>query len=84
MIRQMKLFTKFLNHFFSRYQTGLEISMRGTDVIFDSVHLLCYKCHKINLNNGGTYIDFPNWIKIKKIPSIRKIINVFNTLEQSH
>ena len=24
------------------------------------------KCHKINLNRGGSYIDSPDWIKNKK------------------
>ena len=28
--------------------------------------LLYYKCHKINRNHGGAYIDFPDWIKSKK------------------
>ena len=31
----------------SRYQIGLETSMRGSDFIFDCVHLWYYKCHKI-------------------------------------
>ena len=26
-----------------------------------------YKCHKINLNCGGSYIDSPDWIKNKKV-----------------
>ena len=26
-----------------------------------------YKCHKINLNCGGSYIDSPDWIKKKAI-----------------
>ena len=50
-------------------------------------NLLHYKCHKINLNHGGSYIDAPDWIKTKKqqkIISIKKIINVFNTQQQSH
>ena len=32
-----------------------------------------YKCHKINRNTGGQYIDSPDWIKIKKA-----IINPIN------
>ena len=39
--------------------------MRGSEFIFDFVHLLYYKCHKINLNCGGLYIDSPDWIKNK-------------------
>ena len=25
-----------------------------------------YQCHKINLNQGGSYVDSPDWIKYKK------------------
>ena len=52
------------NHVFesllSRYQIGLETSMRGRDFIFDSSQLLFYKCHKINFKHGGSYIDSPD------------------------
>ena len=33
----------------SRYQVGLEISMKGSDFAINCVHLLYYKCHKINM-----------------------------------
>ena len=46
-----------------RYQIELEASMRGSDFTFDSVYLLYYKCHKINPNRGGSYINSPDWIK---------------------
>ena len=49
----------------NRYQNNLE-SMKGSEVVFNYVQLLCYKCHKINLNCGGSYIDSPDWIKNKK------------------
>ena len=49
-----KLFESFLN----RYQIGLETSMRSSDFIFHCVHLLYYKCHKINFRRGR-YIDSP-------------------------
>ena len=39
--------------------------MKGSEFVFDYVHLLYYKCHKINLNRGGSYIDSPDWIKNK-------------------
>ena len=42
-----------------RYQIELESSMKGSDFIFDCVNLLHYKCHKINLNRVGSYIDPP-------------------------
>ena len=40
--------------------------MTGSDFIFDSVQLLCYKCHKMNLKRDGSYIDSSDWTKKKK------------------
>ena len=42
-----------------RYQNYLE-SMKGSKFVFDYVHLLNYKCHKINPNRNGSYIDSPD------------------------
>ena len=49
----------------NRYQNYLE-SMRGSEFVFDYVHLMYYKCHKINPNRGGSYVDSPDWITSKK------------------
>ena len=57
----------------SRYQIGLETSLRGSDFIFDSVKLLYCKCHKINFKRGGSYIHFLDWIKKKKATRNPKI-----------
>ena len=54
------------------YQSNLG-SMRNSEFVFDHVKLLYYKCHKINLNHGGSYIDSPDQIKNKKAA-----INPFN------
>ena len=40
----------------NRYQNNLE-SMKGSEFVFDYVHLFYYKCHKINPNHGGSYAD---------------------------
>ena len=48
-----------------RYHNDLE-SMKGSDLVLDYVHLIDHKCHKINPNCGGSYIDCPDWIKNKK------------------
>ena len=40
--------------------------MKGSRFIFDDVHSLYYKCHKIILNRSGSYIDSPDWIKKQK------------------
>ena len=68
----------------NRYRNNLE-SMKGSEFVFDYVHLLCYKYHKINPNCGRSYIYSSDWIKSKKktqedILSIKKIMNAFNIL----
>ena len=40
--------------------------MKGSEFVFDYVLLFYCKCHKINPNRGGSYIDSPDWIKNKK------------------
>ena len=50
--------------------------MRDSEFNFDCVHLLYYKCHEIYLNRGGSYIDYPGWIK-NKIASINPIKCIF-------
>ena len=40
--------------------------MKGSKFVFDYVHLLYYKCHKMNLNRGESYIDSPDWTKNKR------------------
>ena len=47
-----------------RYQNNLQ-SMKGRDFVFYYAQLLYCRCHKINLNRGGSYIDSPDWIKTK-------------------
>ena len=47
-----------------KYQNNLE-SKRGSDFVLDYIQLLYYKCHKINLNCGGS-LDSPNCIENKK------------------
>ena len=49
----------------NRYQNNLE-SLKGSEFVFDYDYLLYYKCHKINLNHGGSYRDSSDWIKNKK------------------
>ena len=66
----------------SSYQIGLEISIRGSDFVFDYFLLLYYKFHWINFKLGGSYIDSPDWIKNEKAtinPISKKTIKVCNT-----
>ena len=48
-----------------RYQIEMKKSMGSSDFIFDCVHLLYYKCHKINLKRRWWCIDSPDRIKTK-------------------
>ena len=61
--------------------------MRNSNSVFDYVHLLYYKCHKINPNGFVSYIDFRDWIKTSKLTinhSLGKTTNISNTLQKSH
>ena len=49
----------------NRCQNNLE-SMKGREFVFDYAHLMYYKCHEIDLNRDGSYVDSPDWIKNKK------------------
>ena len=49
-----------------RYQIGLETSMKGSDFMFDCVHLLYYKFHKINLNEVDHLLILLSGCKTKK------------------
>ena len=40
--------------------------MKGSAFVHDYVQILYYKCHNINQNCCGSYVDSPDWIKTKK------------------
>ena len=63
----------------NRSQNNLE-SIKVSQFVFDYVHLLFYKCHKINPAHCGLCIDSPDWMKNKKSQKEKNITNVFNTL----
>ena len=41
------------------HQKVLEEKMRGSEFVYNSIDLLYYKVHKINLKFGALYIDSP-------------------------
>ena len=53
------------------YQNNLE-SIKGSEFVLDYLHLLYYKCQKINPNCGGSYIDSHDWIKNHIFSTIKK------------
>ena len=65
MMKQMKLQKKIFDSLKIDTKKKLEL-MKGSEFVFDYVYLLYWKCHKINLNHGGSYIDSPDWLKNKK------------------
>ena len=53
-----KIMRKFFDSPKNRCQNNLK-SMKGNEDAFDYIDLLYYKCHNINLNHCGSYIDSP-------------------------
>ena len=53
----MKVLKNFSNHFFSWYQKGLDMPIKGCDIVFDYDDGLYYRCHKVHLNYSGSNID---------------------------
>ena len=51
---------EFFESLLNRYQNELETSIRGTDFMSNYVHLIYYKCHKINRNRVVSYRDARN------------------------
>ena len=45
---------------------NLKTSMRESDLFFNSVQLMYYKCHKVHFRCSGSYIDSPEWMKKKE------------------
>ena len=41
--------------------------MKGSNFVFNYVNRLSYVHHKTSLNCGWSNIDFPDWIKSKKV-----------------
>ena len=62
----MKVIEELFKSLLNRYQNNFEKLMNGIEFVFDYVHLLHHKYHKINPNHGGSYIDSPDLIKNKK------------------
>ena len=49
-----------------KYQESLQEEMKGSDFTFDGINYLYYDLNKITISKGGSYIDSPKWLKIKK------------------
>ena len=61
------IINELFNTFHKKYQEGLETKMRGSSFTFECIDLLEYHLHKISLNRGSSYIEFPEWIINKRV-----------------
>ena len=52
--------------FLQKYEDNLSEKMRGSDFGFDGVKFLYYDFNKTSIYRGGSYIDYPKWLKDKK------------------
>ena len=65
-IEKDDIINELLESSLKKYQEGLKTKIRRSDFVFESIDLFFYSLHKTSLNKGGSYIDSPDWIKIKK------------------
>ena len=49
--------------FLASYQKEEQIIRGGSDFMFESVELIDYKLHRINLKRRKSYIESPEWLK---------------------
>ena len=54
------------NSILRRYQKGLAVSMRGSELVFDYVESMNYIFHMVDMKRSGSYIKDPKWIRNKK------------------
>ena len=52
--------------YLQRFEENLQEKMRGSDFEFDSINFFNYNFNKTSIYRGGSYIDFPKWLKDKK------------------
>ena len=51
--KAVKVIKKLFKSLLNGYQNNLEKLMKGLEFVYDYVHLLYYKYHKLNLDHGG-------------------------------
>ena len=66
-----ELFTTILERFQEARETSND---RGSEFIHESVELLYYYFHKIDMKNDESYIESPEWLKNKKATINPKIM----------
>ena len=57
---------KLIMQLLQKYQDNLQNKMKGSDFIFNGVNYLFNDLNRITISKGGSYIEFPKWLKDKK------------------
>ena len=52
--------------FLQKFEENVQEKMRGSDFEFDGINFVSYNFNKTSIYRGGSYIDFPKWLKDKK------------------
>ena len=60
------IINRHIESFLSKYQNEEKILRNGSNFIFESVNLLTYHIHEINLKREKSYIKSPEWILNKR------------------
>ena len=65
--------------FLYNYQKELK-NIKGSNFVFESVHLLDYKLHRVRLKRCGSYIKSPTWLENKKavINPMKMMMNAYD------
>ena len=61
-----EIIEKKIESLLQNYKKDLKEPLRGSEFVRDSIDLLHYNLQTIGLKRGGSYIDSPEWLKIKK------------------
>ena len=76
----MILLENLLSIFLRNYQEELKI-IKGSDFTFESVELMDYKLHKVQLRRGGSYMKSHEWLAKRKTTinlKIKMMINAYS------
>ena len=60
------IINRYIQSFLCKYQNQEKILRNRSNFIFESVNLLTYHIHKIDLKRGKSYIKSPEWILNKR------------------
>ena len=55
-----------LESLLKKYEENLQNKMRGSEFEFGGINFLYYDFNKTSINRGGSYIDYPKWLKDKR------------------